>query len=114
MTAANRSIRCCGTLRSWLLLFPLAFFFTAGPFVGVAPEIFSGSNEDRHLCLQLRSTAGGTSPLTARGSATESAALLDVCYRLKLLDEKDLKAGKERVGRIVSMLVKLARSCEDA
>jgi len=52
--------------------------------------------------------------LTARGSATESAALLDVCYRLKLLDEKDLKAGKERVGRIVSMLVKLARSCEDA
>jgi hypothetical protein len=31
---------------------------------------------------------------------------LDVCYRLKLLHEKDLKAGKERVGRIVSMLVK--------
>jgi hypothetical protein len=31
---------------------------------------------------------------------------LDVCYRLELLDEKDLKAGKERVTRIVSMLVK--------
>jgi four helix bundle protein len=52
--------------------------------------------------------------LTARGSATESAALLDVCYRLELLHEKDLKAGKERVGRIVSMLVKLARSCEES
>jgi len=52
--------------------------------------------------------------LTARGSATESAALLDVCYRLELLDEKDLKAGKERVTRIVSMLVKLARSCEES
>lgn len=52
--------------------------------------------------------------LTARGSATESAALLDVCYRLRLLDEKDLKTGKERVTRIVSMLVKLARSCEES
>jgi len=40
--------------------------------------------------------------------------LLDVCYRLELLDEKDLKAGKERVTRIVSMLVKLARSCEES
>ena len=33
--------------------------------------------------------------LTARGSATESAALLDVCYRLKLLEDKDLQAGKD-------------------
>jgi four helix bundle protein len=31
--------------------------------------------------------------MTARGSATESGALLDVCYRLKLLDEKELNAG---------------------
>ena len=52
--------------------------------------------------------------MTARGSATESAALLDVCYRLKLLDEKELNAGKDLVVRIVSMLVKLARSCEDS
>src|SRR5690606_33143972 len=28
----------------------------------LGPEIISGSNEDRHLCVQLRSTASGTSP----------------------------------------------------
>jgi four helix bundle protein len=51
--------------------------------------------------------------LTARGSATESAALLDVCLRLKLLDEVGHKAGKQRLVRIVSMLIKLARACEE-
>lgn len=50
--------------------------------------------------------------LTARGSATESAALLDVCVRLGLLDAVGHKTGKEMVVRIVSMLVKLAQSCE--
>jgi four helix bundle protein len=52
--------------------------------------------------------------MIARGSATESAALLDVCYRLSLVDEKQLSAGKDLIVRIVSMLVKLARSCEDS
>jgi four helix bundle protein len=51
--------------------------------------------------------------LTARGSATESAALLDVCCRLKLLDEDGHKTGKAMVVRIVSMLIKLAQSCEE-
>lgn len=50
--------------------------------------------------------------LTSRGSATESAALLDVCLRLQLLDEAGHQAGKERLVRIVSMLIKLAQSCE--
>ena len=50
--------------------------------------------------------------LIARGSATESAALLDVCLRLRLLDEAGHQAGKERLIRIVSMLIKLAQSCE--
>ncbi len=49
--------------------------------------------------------------MTARGSATESAALLDVCYQLGLLDATQLSGGKDLVVRIVSMLVKLARSC---
>lgn len=49
--------------------------------------------------------------LTARGSATESAALLDVCLRLKLLDEVGHKTGKEMVVRIVSMLIRLAQAC---
>jgi four helix bundle protein len=51
--------------------------------------------------------------LTARGSATESAALLDVCWRLNLLDDNRHKAGKEMVVRIVAMLVRLAQSFED-
>ena len=51
--------------------------------------------------------------VTARGSATESAALLDVCQRLKLLDEAGHRTAKGMVVRIVSMLIKLAQSCEE-
>ena len=51
--------------------------------------------------------------LTARGSATESAALLDVCFRLELLDATRQRAGKELLVRIVSMLIKLAQACEE-
>jgi len=50
--------------------------------------------------------------LTARGSATESAALLDVCLRLKLLEEPAHRTGKDMVVRIVSMLIRLAQACE--
>ena len=51
--------------------------------------------------------------LTARGSATESAALLDVCMRLELIDEARHKAGKDMIVRIVSMLIRLAQACEE-
>src|SRR3954470_7913530 len=51
--------------------------------------------------------------LSARGSATESAALLDVLFRLGLLDEAGHRTGKETLVRVVSMLVKLARSLEE-
>ena len=51
--------------------------------------------------------------LSARGSATESAALLDVLVRVKLATEADHRGGKELLLRIVSMLVKLARSLEE-
>jgi four helix bundle protein len=51
--------------------------------------------------------------LTARGSATESAALLDICLRLQLLDEPAHKAGKAMIVRIVSMLIRLAQACEE-
>jgi four helix bundle protein len=51
--------------------------------------------------------------LTARGSATESAALLDACLRLKLIAEATHKEGKEMLVRMVSMLIKLAQACED-
>lgn len=51
--------------------------------------------------------------LSARGSATESAALLDVLLRLRLLDEAGHRTGKETLVRVVSMLVKLAQSLEE-
>jgi four helix bundle protein len=51
--------------------------------------------------------------LTARGSATESAALLDICLRLKLVDELGHTAAKEMLLRVVSMLIKLAQACEE-
>ena len=53
--------------------------------------------------------------LTARGSATGSAALLDICLRLKLVDELGHTAAKakEMLLRVVSMLIKLAQACEE-
>ena len=51
--------------------------------------------------------------LTARGSATESAALLDVCLRFELIDEACHKKGKDMIVRIVSMLIRLAQACEE-
>jgi four helix bundle protein len=50
---------------------------------------------------------------SARGSATESAAVLDICLRLNLVVEEDHHAGKALLERVVSMLVKLAKSLED-
>jgi four helix bundle protein len=51
--------------------------------------------------------------LTSAGSATESAAILDVCMRLKLIADQTHHAGKEMLDRIMSMLVKLAKSLGD-
>lgn len=51
--------------------------------------------------------------LTARGSATESAALLDVCLRLELLNGAGHTTAKAMLVRIVAMLIKLAQSCEE-
>ena len=50
--------------------------------------------------------------LTARGSATESAALLDVCSRLRLIGEAEHRTGKAMIVRVVSKLIKLAMSFE--
>jgi four helix bundle protein len=51
--------------------------------------------------------------LTARGSATESAALLDICLRLQVLGEAEHQMGKQMLLRVVSMLIKLAQACEE-
>jgi four helix bundle protein len=42
-------------------------------------------------------------------SATESAALLDVCRRLKFGSEAELSSGRDLLLRIVSMLTKMAK-----
>jgi hypothetical protein len=47
--------------------------------------------------------------LSARGSATESAALLDVLSRLGLLDETGHQAGKEMLVRVAIPLVVTVR-----
>lgn len=45
----------------------------------------------------------------AKRSATECAAILDVCERLKLVDDQQGAKGRELLTRIVAMLVKMAR-----
>ena len=46
-------------------------------------------------------------------SATECAAILDVCRRLKLADDSLLSSGREYLLRIVSMLTRLVRRDEE-
>jgi four helix bundle protein len=50
--------------------------------------------------------------LSASGSATECAAILDVCQRLHAVDDATHAAGKQLLDRIVAMLVKLAKAQE--
>ena len=52
--------------------------------------------------------------LSAMGSATESAAMLDVCLRRNLVVEKTHRQGKQLLDRIVAMLTKLAKVLQDA
>jgi len=46
----------------------------------------------------------------AKRSATECASILDVCQRLKLLDELRYVDGRKLLLRIVAMLTKMGRS----
>lgn len=45
----------------------------------------------------------------AKRSATECASILDVCERLKLVDENEYMRGRELLLRIVAMLTKMAQ-----
>jgi hypothetical protein len=47
------------------------------------------------------------------GSASESAGVLDVCHRLRLLGDDTYRIGKETPDRVVAMLVKLAKVLEN-
>ena len=46
----------------------------------------------------------------AKRSATECAAIFDVCMRLKLIDKVRYDSGRELLLRIVAMLIKRARN----
>ena len=46
----------------------------------------------------------------AKRSATECAAILDVCQRLRLVDQELYSKGRELLLRLVSMLVRLAKN----
>ena len=49
----------------------------------------------------------------AIGSATESAAMFDVCLRRTLVDTETHDRGKRLLERIVAMLIKLSRAMRD-
>jgi four helix bundle protein len=51
--------------------------------------------------------------LSAMGSSTESAAMLDVCLRRKLIGDETHRQGKQQLDRIVAMLTKLAKMLQD-
>jgi len=52
--------------------------------------------------------------LIAMGSATESAAMLDICYRRNLIDDSTHRSGKQLLDRVVAMLVRLGKNLQDA
>ena len=46
----------------------------------------------------------------AKRSATECAAILDVCRTLDVIDEKQLQDGHDKIVEIVSMLTRMVRN----
>ena len=69
------------------------------------------------IVLNIAEGAGELSPADkarfyriSRRSATESAASLDICRKLKLIDEATFSHGRQQLVRIVSMLVRLCKS----
>jgi len=73
------------------------------------------------IVLNIAEGSGKFSPpdkrryyLSASGSATESAAILDVCQRIKLIDPVLHQKGKEILERVMSMLIKLCKNLENS
>lgn len=69
------------------------------------------------IVLNIAEGAGKFSPadkavfyMRARGSATESAAVLDVCRKLNLISESLVDDNKALLERIAQMLTKLIKS----
>lgn len=101
-------------------------------FVGVAGDIVEslpqghGHISDQLLrastsvALNLAEGAGEFAPAEkarfyriARRSATESAAILDVCRIRKLIDPEPLSTGRDILLRVVAMLTRMVLKCGD-
>jgi len=97
-------------------------------FVALADEIVAGLPKGRAYLADQLQRAATSVPLNiaegageysrndkarfyrmAKRSATECAAILDVCNRLELVDPQHFDSGRELLLRIVSMLISLAR-----
>ncbi len=50
----------------------------------------------------------------ARRSATECAAVLDVCHRLELVGDNQFEQGRELLLRIVAMLIGMVKSMDES
>jgi four helix bundle protein len=50
--------------------------------------------------------------LSAMGSSTESAVMLDVCLRRRLITDETHRKGKQQLDRIVAMLTKLSKALQ--
>jgi len=68
------------------------------------------------IVLNIAEGAGEFSPADkarfyriARRSATESAAILDVCHKLRCVEDKLYSLGRDQLLRVVSMLVRLCK-----
>jgi four helix bundle protein len=79
------------------------------------------SRASTSIVLNIAEGAGKYSPgdkrryyLSASGSATECAAILDVCRRLDLVDDDVHRSGKAVLDRIVAMLVAMSRRLDKA
>jgi four helix bundle protein len=50
----------------------------------------------------------------AKRSATECAGILDICRRLKIIDEKNYSKSRELLMRVVAMLIKMAKAFDNS
>jgi four helix bundle protein len=98
-------------------------------FVGLANQIVESMPRGRSYLAEQLQRAATSIPLNiaegagefsrgdkarfyriARRSATECAAILDVCRQLELIDTALLDNGRGKIVQIVSMLIRLVRS----
>jgi hypothetical protein len=80
-------------------------------------DVFEHRLNASHVAARVRDEKANDRPRAfytiAIGSATESAAMLDLCLRRQLIASEAHDRGKQLLDRIVAMLVKLCRALRD-